>query len=216
MYERKYHKHISARHNWFDLKLNEVWQYRDLIFLFTQKNFTVSYKQTILGPLWLFINPLLTSVMYMVVFGNIAKLGTDGIPQLLFYLSGNAVWSYFASCLNGNAATFTSNARLFGKVYFPRLTVPISNVLCSVIRFGIQMLLVVILLGYYIWKGAVSPHWEALLLIFLLLLWLHGDGSRDSDLQCDDKIQRSFSTGGLWNVTMDVWHTGGLSNEHFT
>mgnify|MGYP000602288923 FL=1 len=106
------------------------------------------------------------------VFGNIAKLGTDGIPQLLFYLSGNAVWSYFASCLNGNAATFTSNARLFGKVYFPRLTVPISNVLCSVIRFGIQMLLVVILLGYYIWKGAVSPHWEALLLIFLLLLWL--------------------------------------------
>lgn len=104
--------------------------------------------------------------MYMVVFGNIAKLGTDGIPQLLFYLSGNAVWSYFASCLNGNAATFTSNARLFGKVYFPRLTVPISNVLCSVIRFGIQMLLVVILLGYYIWKGAVSPHWEALLLIF--------------------------------------------------
>ena len=83
MYERKYHKHISARHNWFDLKLNEVWQYRDLIFLFTQKNFTVSYKQTILGPLWLFINPLLTSVMYMVVFGNIAKLGTDGIPQLL-------------------------------------------------------------------------------------------------------------------------------------
>ena len=118
MYERKYHKHISARHNWFDLKLNEVWQYRDLIFLFTQKNFTVSYKQTILGPLWLFINPL------------------------------------------------------FGKVYFPRLTVPISNVLCSVIRFGIQMLLVVILLGYYIWKGAVSPHWEALLLIFLLLLWL--------------------------------------------
>ena len=107
MYERKYHKHISARHNWFDLKLNEVWQYRDLIFLFTQKNFTVSYKQTILGPLWLFINPLLTSVMYMVVFGNIAKLGTDGIPQLLFYLSGNAVWSYFASCLNGNVATFT-------------------------------------------------------------------------------------------------------------
>ena len=111
-------------------------------------------------------------VVYMVVFGNIAKLGTDGIPQLLFYLSGNALWSYFASCLNGNAATFTSNARLFGKVYFPRLTVPISNVLCSVIRFGIQMLLVVILLGYYIWKGAVSPHWEALLLIFLLLLWL--------------------------------------------
>lgn len=218
MYERKYHKHISARHNWFDLKLNEVWQYRDLIFLFTQKNFTVSYKQTILGPLWLFINPLLTSVMYMVVFGNIAKLGTDGIPQLLFYLSGNALWSYFASCLNGNAATFTSNARLFGKVYFPRLTVPISNVLCSVIRFGIQMLLVVILLGYYIWKGAVSPHWEALLLIFFTftMAWLHGDGSRDSDLQCDDKIQRSFSTGGLWNVTMDVWHTGGLSNEHFT
>lgn len=218
MYERKYHKHISARHNWFDLKLNEVWQYRDLIFLFTQKNFTVSYKQTILGPLWLFINPLLTSVMYMVVFGNIAKLGTDGIPQLLFYLSGNALWSYFASCLNGNAATFTSNARLFGKVYFPRLTVPISNVLCSVIRFGIQMLLVVILLGYYIWKGGCQSSLGSTSSDFFTftMAWLHGDGSRDSDLQCDDKIQRSFSTGGLWNVTMDVWHTGGLSNEHFT
>ncbi len=107
---------------------------------------------------------------------------------------------------------------LVRKSVFSRLTVPISNVLCSVIRFGIQMLLVVILLGYYIWKGAVSPHWEALLLIFFTftMAWLHGDGSRDSDLQCDDKIQRSFSTGGLWNVTMDVWHTGGLSNEHFT
>lgn len=167
-----YHTHITAKHKWFDLKLKEVWQYRDLIILFTKRNFTVSYKQTVLGPAWIFINPLFTSIIYSFVFGGIAGMGTDGVPQILFYLCGNAMWSYFASCLNGNANTFTSNAGIFGKVYFPRLTTPISNVLTSVIRFGIQMLLVIIFLVYYTIKGAVEPNWYAWLLIPLVLVHL--------------------------------------------
>lgn len=166
------HVHISARHDLFDLKLKEVWQYRNLIFLFTKRSFAVSYKQTVLGPLWLFINPLLTSVMYVVLFGNIAKLSTDGVPQLLFYLSGNAIWGYFSSCVSGNASTFTGNARLFGKVYFPRLVIPLSQVLSSCIRFGIQMILVLILLAYYVTMGVVSPHWSAWLCIPVVLLHL--------------------------------------------
>lgn len=166
------HVHISARHDLFDLKLKEVWQYRDLIFLFTRRSFAVSYKQTILGPLWLFINPLLTSVTYVVLFGNIAKLSTDGLPQLLFYLSGNAIWGYFSACVSGNAATFTGNARLFGKVYFPRLVMPLSHVLSNCIRFAIQMLLVLVLLVYYVSVGLVAPHWTAWLCIPLILVHL--------------------------------------------
>lgn len=164
--------HISAKHNLFDLKLNEVWQYRDLIFLFTRRNFATLYKQTILGPLWLFLNPLMTGIMNMVVFGNIAKLGTDGLPQLLFYMTGQAIWGYFANCVTGNAGTFTGNAGLFGKVYFPRLTVPLSNVLSNVIRFGIQMVMVVLLLLYYTVTGSVEVHLLRWLLIPVLLLLL--------------------------------------------
>lgn len=167
-----YHKHISSKHRLLDLKLDEVWRYKDLILLFLRRTFKVSYKQTILGPAWLFINPLLTSIMHMVVFGQIAKLSTDGIPQLLFYLAGTAIWSFFANCLNGNASTFTSNAGLFGKVYFPRLTVPIANVLANVVRFGIQMILVIILLVIYCIMGNVSPHWIFWLLIPVILVWL--------------------------------------------
>ena len=166
------HTHISADHNLLDLKLKEVWDYRDLIWLFTKRSFQVAYKQTILGPLWLVINPLLTSFVYVVLFGNIAKLGTDGIPQLLFYLSGAALWSYFSSCLTGNSSTFTGNAHLFGKVYFPRLVVPVSHVISAVIRFGIQMIPVAALMVYYLAKGAVHPHYASWLLLPFLLLWL--------------------------------------------
>lgn len=172
------HTQISAKHNLFDLKLEEVWRYRDLIFLFTKRSFVVSYKQTILGPLWLFINPLLTSVVYVVLFGNIAHLGTDGVPQLLFYLTGTALWTFFSDCVTKNAATFTDNANLFGKVYFPRLVMPISHVLGGAVRFGIQMLLVLALLAYYLITGAVHPHWGALpaALLSLLQMGLLGMG----------------------------------------
>lgn len=166
------HTHISAKHSLFDLKLKEFWQYRDLVWLFTRRSFMVSYMQTILGPLWLFINPLLTSITYVVLFGNIAKLSTDGVPQLLFYLSGNAVWTFFSGCVTTNASTFTNNAYLFGKVYFPRLVMPVSNVLSKLILFGIQMLMVLVLLLWYTVRGTVAPLWKYWLLLPVLLIWL--------------------------------------------
>lgn len=166
------HTHISAKHSLFDLKLKEFWQYRDLVWLFTRRSFMVSYMQTILGPLWLFINPLLTSITYVVLFGNIAKLSTDGVPQLLFYLSGNAVWTFFSGCVTTNASTFTNNAYLFGKVYFPRLVMPVSNVLSKLILFGIQMLMVLVLLLWYTVRGTVAPLWKYWLFLPVLLIWL--------------------------------------------
>lgn len=168
----KYYTEITGEHNLFDLKLKEVWQYRDLIVLFTKRNFTVAYKQTVLGPAWLFINPIISSLIYCFIFGGIAGIGTDGIPQMLFYLSGNAIWSFFSSCLTSNASTFTANAGVFGKVYFPRLTTPISNILSSTIRFGIQMIMAVAFLVYYVAVGQVSPNWFMWLLIPVILLHL--------------------------------------------
>lgn len=169
---QKHHTHISSNHKWFDLKLKEVWRYKDLIWLFTKRSFVIQYKQTVLGPAWLFINPIITSLIYTFVFGNIAGMGTDGVPQILFYLTSNAIWTYFAGCLSKNATTFTSNANVFGKVYFPRLTTPISNVLGAIIQFGIQFLLVLGVLIFYVTTGEVSPKWEAFLLIPLVLLHL--------------------------------------------
>lgn len=168
----RYHIHISSRHHMLDLKLKEVWQYRDLIWLFTKRNFTVTYKQTILGPAWLFLNPLISSVIYAFVFGGIAGISTDGIPGLLFYMCSNAIWIFFSTCVTKNAGTFTANAGVFGKVYFPRLTIPISNMISSVIQFGIQMLMVLALLGYYVITGAVRPNWGAWLVIPVALMQL--------------------------------------------
>lgn len=168
----KYHTHISSKHRILDLNLREVWQYRDLIWLFTKRNFTVTYKQTVLGPAWLFLNPLISSIIYAFVFGGIAGIGTDGIPSILFYMCSNAIWIFFSSCVTKNASTFTANAGVFGKVYFPRLTIPVSNALSSVIQFGIQMLMVMGFLVYYLIIGQVSPNWGAWLLIPVELLHL--------------------------------------------
>ena len=167
-----YHTHISARHRMFDLNLREVWRYRDLIVLFTKRNFTVSYKQTILGPAWLFLTPLFTSIVHAFVFGGIAGIGTDGIPTFLFYLCSNAIWSYFATCVINNANVFAANAYVFGKVYFPRLTTPISNVLSSIIRFGIQMVLVLAFMVWYLLQGTLHPNWLAWLVIPVELVHL--------------------------------------------
>lgn len=167
-----YHTHISSKHRWFDLNLKEVWRYRDLIALFTRRTFVLTYKQTILGPAWIFLNPLISSIIYAFVFGGIAGIGTDGIPQILFYLCSNAIWIFFSGCVTKNASTFTANAGVFGKVYFPRLTIPVSNVLASVIQFGVQMMLVLMFLFYYVITGQVQPHWEAWLLIPFILLHL--------------------------------------------
>lgn len=165
-----YHTHITSKHNWFDLNLKEVWRYRDLIALFTKRSFILTYKQTILGPAWIFLNPLISSIIYAFVFGGIAGIDTDGVPQILFYLCSNAIWIFFSTCVTKNAQTFIANASVFGKVYFPRLTTPISNVLASVIQFGVQMLLVVLFLAYYVLSGQVHPNWTAWLLLPLILL----------------------------------------------
>ena len=167
-----HHIHISSSHRWFNLNLKEVWKYRDLIVLFTKRTFVVSYKQTILGPAWIFLTPLFSSIVQAFVFGGIAGIETDGVPMLLFYLASNAIWNYFSTCMVNNATTFTGNAHIFGKVYFPRLTTPISNVFASVIRFGIQMILVLVFMVYFLWQGTVSPNWLAWLCIPLELIHL--------------------------------------------
>lgn len=168
----QYHTHISSRHRWLDLNLKEVWRYRDLIALFTRRTFVVSFKQTILGPAWIFLTPLFTSIIHAFVFGGIAGISTDGVPGLLFYLCGNAVWAYFASCLTSNANTFTANAYMYGKVYFPRLTTPISNVFSAAIRFAIQLLMVMLVLFYYLFRGQVHPNFLLWLLIPVELVHL--------------------------------------------
>lgn len=170
--KQQYHYHITSKRRWFELNLKEVWQYRDLIWLFTRRNFVLTYKQTILGPIWIFLNPFITSVIYTFVFGGIAGIETDGVPHILFYMCSNAIWAYFAACVNYNANSFRSNAGVFGKVYFPRLTVPISNMLVAAIRFFIQMLMLAGFLIYYLFRGEVSPNWAYWPLIPVVLLHL--------------------------------------------
>lgn len=167
-----YHTHISSKHSWFNLNLKEVWRYRDLITLFTRRSFVLTYKQTILGPAWIFLTPLFSSIVHAFVFGGIAGIETDGIPTLLFYLCSNAVWAFFASCLTSNANTFTANAYMFGKVYFPRLTMPISNVISSIIRFCIQMILVMVFMVWFLIRGEISPNWVMWLMIPVELVHL--------------------------------------------
>ncbi|MBU3806025.1 MAG: ABC transporter permease [Candidatus Fournierella pullistercoris] len=129
---------IRPRTGWFDIDLKELWRYRDLVLLFTKRNFAILYKQTILGPLWILLNPLITTVLFNVIFGGIAGLPTEGAPSFLFIMAGNTIWSMFAACINNTANTFVVNASTFGKVYFPRLTIPLSQALTAVINFLVQ------------------------------------------------------------------------------
>ena len=169
---QKYHAHITSEHKWFDLKLKEVWKYKDLIWLFTKRSFIVQYKQTILGPAWLFLNPIITSFIFSFVFGGIAGMSTDGVPHMMFYLPSTAIWTFFSACVTTNATTFTLNANVFGKVYFPRLTMPISNILSAVIQFCIQMIMVIAFWVFFIVTGQISPNYWALLLIPVVLIHL--------------------------------------------
>jgi lipopolysaccharide transport system permease protein len=140
---------IKPQSHLLDINLKEVWKYRDLLWLFVKRDFTAQYKQTILGPLWHFIQPLFTTVVFLVVFTNIAKISTDGVPPVLFYMSGITIWNYFSSCLNATSNTFVANAGIFGKVYFPRLVVPLSNVMSNIVKFGIQFLLLLAAMLWY-------------------------------------------------------------------
>jgi lipopolysaccharide transport system permease protein len=162
---------IRPKTGWFDLQLADLWRYRDLTMLFVWRDFVAQYKQTILGPLWHIIQPLFTTIIFTVVFGNIARLPTDHLPPMLFYMAGVTAWSYFAECLNRTSATFTQNAAIFGKVYFPRLTVPLSMVISGLIKFGIQFGLFLAFLLFYWLKGSpIHPTIYILLTPVLLLL----------------------------------------------
>lgn len=155
---------IRAKNKLFDLKLKEVWKYRDLVRLFVARDFKTKYKQTVLGPLWFIIQPLFTTVIYNFVFGNIAGLSTDGMPGLLFYMAGNVPWLYFSACITNTSNTFVNNAAVFGKVYFPRLTTPISTVITAILNFIIQFAMFLIFWVYYLLKGApIHINWVAAL-----------------------------------------------------
>lgn len=160
---------IKPKNRLFELNLKEIWDYRDLLILFVKRTITVQYKQTILGPLWWIIQPAFTVIMYMVVFGGIAGIPTDGIPQPLFYLGGVAMWSYFSDCLGKASNTFVSNAGIFGKVYFPRMIMPLSTVISDLVRFGIQLGLFVIVYLYYVIIGE-APCPNGYLALFPLLV----------------------------------------------
>ena len=161
---------IESHHSLFDLNLKEVWRYRDLAYMFVKRDFVSSFKQTILGPVWFFINPIFTTIVYIVVFGNIANLSTDNAPKIPFYLAGITLWNYFSSCLSATSNVFTANASIFGKVYFPRLIMPISIVLSNLMRFGVQMVLFLIVFFYYLFKGEIQPNWWILATPFLIIL----------------------------------------------
>jgi len=167
---------ITPRKKWWDLQLRDVWHYRDLIGLFVRRDFVSRYKQTILGPLWFIIQPLLTSLVFTVIFGNIAQLPTDGLPQMLFYMSGTIMWSYFSSCLTSTSTTFTSNAHLFGKVYFPRLVMPISIVISNLITFAIQLAFFLAYFAFFALRGSAVRFTSWALALPLLVLLMAGLG----------------------------------------
>lgn len=162
---------IKPKGKLFEIDFKEIWRYRDLLVMFIKRDIVTQYKQTILGPTWYFIQPALTTIMYMVVFGGIAGISTDGLPQPLFYLAGIVLWQYFSECLNKTSATFTQNQHIFGKVYFPRLISPLSNVLSNLVRMSIQFLLFLIVYVYYVAVGVdVMPNAYALLLPLLIVM----------------------------------------------
>ncbi|TXB63791.1 ABC transporter permease [Phaeodactylibacter luteus] len=174
----KYTLVIEPKRSLLDLNLKEVWQYRDLILLFVRRDLVARFKQTILGPAWFLLGPLLSTLVYTLVFNRIAQISTDGAPPMLFYLTGIVGWNYFAACLNGTSSTFTANASIFGKVYFPRLVTPISTVISNLVQFFIQMLLLFVVMLIFWQRGAsFQLNLTALLIpVYLVILAAIGLG----------------------------------------
>ncbi|KQT15500.1 ABC transporter permease [Chryseobacterium sp. Leaf404] len=198
---------IESKDSLFRLNLKEVWQYRDLVFMFVKRDFISSFKQTILGPLWFFINPILTTIVFTLVFGNIASLPTDGIPPILFYLAGNTLWGYFSTTMLSVSGVFTGNAGIFGKVYFPRLVTPISTIISSFMRLSIQLVLFFGVLGYFIYHGEAQPNLWALfspVLIIFLALFSLGLGMIFSSLTTK---YRDLSLLLGFGVSLFMWFT---------
>lgn len=163
---------IRPHYGWFDLHLDDLWHYRDLVMLFVRRDFVSQFKQTILGPIWFVIQPLFTTIMFTVVFGNIAGLSTDGLPKVMFYLSGSVLWQYFSMCLTKTSDTFTANANLFGKVYFPRLAIPVSVTISQLLKLGLQFGFFICFWLYYVLILDADLHltWVAFLLPVLILI----------------------------------------------
>ena len=164
---------IRPRNGWFDIDLKGLMRYRDLILLMVKRNFTVLYKQTVLGPAWVVIQPLLTTLVFTVIFGKVAGLPTDGIPSFVFYMGGNVCWNYFQNCLVNTSNTFIRNSDLFGKVYFPRLCMPFATIITELINFFVQFALFLAFVAYYASRpGVVHPNWRLIMLTPLLLIQL--------------------------------------------
>ena len=168
---------ISRDNSWFHLGLADIWRYRDLLLLFVRRDFKAVYMQTVLGPIWLFIQPIITSVIFTFIFGQIAKISTDGMPRILFYLAGITLWTYFADCFSKTSGTFTTNAAIFGKVYFPRLIIPLSVLVSNLFKFAIQMCIFICVWVYFQLNGdVVQPHWELMWLVPFLVIMMAGLG----------------------------------------
>jgi lipopolysaccharide transport system permease protein len=169
---------IKPRRSLFDLNLREIWHYRDLTLLFVKRDFIAQYKQTILGPLWFLLQPLFSTIIFTVIFSRVARIPTDNVPPFLFYMAGNVVWGYFSNCFNATSTTFVTNAAIFGKVYFPRLVMPLSNVITRLFMFIIQFGLFAVFYGYFLMKGApIRPNlWVLTMPLLLLQMALMGLG----------------------------------------
>ncbi len=165
---------IEPQSSLLQLNLKDVWRYRDLLWLLVKRDFVSFYKQTILGPLWFFIQPLFTTIIFTFIFGNLAGLSTDGLPQPLFYMAGITAWNYFADCLTKTSTVFRDNANIFGKVYFPRLIMPLSIVVSNLVRFGVQMLLFFVMIGYYLFQNELGSLFQpnSYILLFPILVLL--------------------------------------------
>ena len=167
---------IKPKTSWFNFNLKELWHYKDLLMLFVKRDFISVYKQTILGPLWYLIQPILTAITYSIMFGRIANISTAGLPKIVFYLSGITIWNYFSECLNKTSNTFISNSNIFGKVYFPRLIVPLSIIISNMITFIIQLLLFISILLYYYSKGSPIHPSKFIVLLPILVIIMAGIG----------------------------------------
>jgi lipopolysaccharide transport system permease protein len=168
---------IKPQNKWYQIDVAAIWRYRDLLMLLVRRDFVSVYKQTILGPLWFLIQPIITSLTFTLIFGDIAKISTDGMPGILFYMAGITLWTYFADCLNKTSTTFISNAGVFGKVYFPRLIMPISVLVSNLIKLGIQVIIFISIWVYFlVTSNVIHPQWQYMWLLPILIFMMAGLG----------------------------------------
>ncbi|HET9055408.1 MAG TPA: ABC transporter permease [Chitinophagaceae bacterium] len=214
---------IKPRANFFDLNLKEIWRYRDLLLLFVRRDFVAQYKQTILGPLWHIIQPVFTTIVFLIVFNGFANIGTGNVPPILFYISSIAIWNYFAACFTTTSATFINNASIFGKVYFPRLILPLSVIISNLFRFFIQLILVIVMIVYWtMFKGYRLPVTALWLYIplFAILMGLMGLGlgiiiSSLTTKYRDFTILITFGVQLLMYVTPIAYPLSFLQNKNY-